>query len=90
MENQDNKVDVVRAWKDPIYRQSLTPDQLAQLPPNPVEDEELSDEELIEVAGGFNFYNASNKWYCGIDIVPIGNPTTNLRYCDQIPIPPGH
>lgn len=91
MENQNDKVDIVRAWKDRLYRQSLTPEQLEQIPPNPVEDEELSDDELSEVAGGgFDYSRSSNKWFCGIDIVPIVNPTTNIKFCDHFPIPPGH
>jgi len=46
------KVDVARAWKDPEYRKTLTPDQLASLPPNPAGDAELSDKDLDQVAGG--------------------------------------
>lgn len=36
-------VDVVRAWKDAEYRQSLTPEQLAQLPDNPAGSIDLVD-----------------------------------------------
>jgi len=46
------KIDIVRAWKDEEYRNSLTPEQLAQLPPNPAGDVDLSEEELEEIAGG--------------------------------------
>ena len=46
------KIDLVRAWKDPEYRKSLTAEQLASLPPNPAGVGELSDEELESVAGG--------------------------------------
>ncbi len=44
------KIDIVRAWKDAAYRNSLTPEQQASLPPNPAE---VSDAELDQVAGGF-------------------------------------
>ena len=53
----DEPVDVTRAWKDEEYRKSLTPQQLAQLPPNPAGEEEVSEEELDEVSGGnLQFY----------------------------------
>jgi len=45
-------VDIVRAWKDPDYRRTLTAEQLASLPENPAGTEELSDEELSGVSGG--------------------------------------
>jgi mersacidin/lichenicidin family type 2 lantibiotic len=52
-----NKIDIVRAWKDEEYRNSLTQEQLASLPTNPAGNAEatsdaLSEEELEEVAGG--------------------------------------
>jgi len=43
--------DIVRAWKDPKYRRSLTAEQQAQLPENPAGMVELSDQDL-EVAAG--------------------------------------
>jgi mersacidin/lichenicidin family type 2 lantibiotic len=43
------KIDIVRAWKDAAYRNSLTPEQQASLPPNPAE---VSDEQLDQVSGG--------------------------------------
>ena len=45
-------VDIVRAWKDPSYRQSLTAAELAALPANPAGHIELGDAELGNVAGG--------------------------------------
>ncbi len=45
-------VDIVRAWKDPEYRNSLTEGELAMLPSNPAGMVELSDSELEEVDGG--------------------------------------
>ncbi len=44
--------DIVRAWKDAHYRQSLTTEQQAQLPENPVGELELSEAELEMVSGG--------------------------------------
>src|SRR5436189_193358 len=53
MADKHGPIDVPRAWKDPKYRKSLTPEQQASLPPNPVGEIELLDEaELDEVSGG--------------------------------------
>ena len=48
----DKPIDIERAWKDEEYRNSLTPEQIAKLPPNPSGDVELSEGELDEVSGG--------------------------------------
>jgi mersacidin/lichenicidin family type 2 lantibiotic len=45
-ENSMSKADIVRAWKDPRYRQGLSNAELAALPENPAGKIELSDEEL--------------------------------------------
>ena len=47
-------LDIVRAWKDPEYRKTLTTEQLASLPPNPAGSATLSDEELSKVVGGID------------------------------------
>lgn len=52
MTDKDKKVDVVRAWKDEEYLQSLTPEQLKDLPPNPAGKVELTDEDLENINGG--------------------------------------
>ncbi len=44
------KFDIVRAWKDEEYRQTLTEEQLNSLPANPAG--ELKDTELTAVCGG--------------------------------------
>ncbi|MCA9190010.1 MAG: mersacidin/lichenicidin family type 2 lantibiotic [Pirellulaceae bacterium] len=49
---KNSKVDVVRAWKDRSYRNSLSDDERAALPANPAGMMELSDEELGHVVGG--------------------------------------
>lgn len=46
------KFDVVRAWKDEAYRQSLSKEQLQTLPANPAGFLELTDDELETVQGG--------------------------------------
>jgi len=45
-------IDIVRAWKDPEYRKSLTPEQQASLPANPVEPVPMSEAELNAIVGG--------------------------------------
>ena len=47
------KFDIVRAWKDEAYRQSLSEEELKALPACPAG--ELSDLELAAVAGGGGF-----------------------------------
>ena len=44
--------DIVRAWKDASYRQSLNIEQQAMLPESPVGDFELSEAELDSINGG--------------------------------------
>lgn len=45
------KFDIVRAWKDESYRQSLSNEQIDQLPTNPVGEIELDDAELRSIYG---------------------------------------
>ena len=44
--------DIIRAWKDPEYRNSLTEEQRSQLPENPAGLVELTDTSMESVAGG--------------------------------------
>jgi mersacidin/lichenicidin family type 2 lantibiotic len=44
--------DIIRAWKDPEYRNNLNKEQLAQLPGNPAGAIELTDAEMERAAGG--------------------------------------
>ncbi len=45
-----NKIDVIRAWKDPVYRASLSEEQRAALPMHPAGITELNDDQL-RIAG---------------------------------------
>jgi mersacidin/lichenicidin family type 2 lantibiotic len=47
------KLDIVRAWKNETYRQSLSDEQRAALPANPVGELELTDAQLETACGGF-------------------------------------
>ncbi|HEY2292106.1 MAG TPA: mersacidin/lichenicidin family type 2 lantibiotic [Thermoanaerobaculia bacterium] len=42
-----NKNDVIRAWKDPFYRATLSEEAQAALPQHPAGIIELSDEQLV-------------------------------------------
>jgi mersacidin/lichenicidin family type 2 lantibiotic len=46
------KLDIIRAWKDETYRQSLSYEQLGALPQNPAGELELTDTDLQSVSGG--------------------------------------
>lgn len=47
--------DIIRAWKDEEYRNSLSEEQKAQLPADPAGIVDVADEELNGVVGGFPF-----------------------------------
>jgi len=47
-----SEFDIIRAWKDPEYRASLSGSELAQLPENPAGVLELRDTDLSAVVGG--------------------------------------
>lgn len=46
------KIDIIRAWKDEDYRNSLSQEELASLPENPAGMIELSDGDLGKASGG--------------------------------------
>ena len=47
-----SKFDVIRAWKDEVYRRSLSAEQRAALPAHPIGAMELDDAQLDAVAAG--------------------------------------
>ncbi len=47
-----SKIDIVRAWKDEAYRQTLSEEELRSLPANPAGEVELNDSDLEAVYGG--------------------------------------
>ena len=46
-----NKIDLIRVWKDPVYRASLDHDELGALPAHPAGLIELRDDELRAIGG---------------------------------------
>jgi mersacidin/lichenicidin family type 2 lantibiotic len=53
------KIDIVRAWKDEEYRNSLSSEEQAMLPANPAGSLELSDADLETVHGAAGFVNTN-------------------------------
>jgi len=56
---------ITKAWKDAQYRETLTSEELAQLPQNPIGALELTDEALETVSGacGANVQFHQNFYY---------------------------
>jgi mersacidin/lichenicidin family type 2 lantibiotic len=50
--------DIIRAWKDEEFRNSLSEEQRSQFPENPAGIIELSDADMESVAGGWGSYLA--------------------------------
>lgn len=48
----NKNVDIVRAWKDPLYRAGLSPEEQALVPAHPAGLLELADEQIRGVAAG--------------------------------------
>src|SRR5580704_17890843 len=50
---------IIRAWKDPVYRNSLSESERATLPPNPAGAIEISDADLGGAVASAQSHNAS-------------------------------
>jgi mersacidin/lichenicidin family type 2 lantibiotic len=72
----------IRAWKDPVYRNSLSEAERAALPANPAGSIEISDADLGKVAGGFVLFTAYCTYYCNTMICP-SQPCQTVTYCRQ-------
>jgi mersacidin/lichenicidin family type 2 lantibiotic len=68
-----SKSKVIRAWKDPSYRNSLSQAEREAIPANPAGMIEISDADLGKVAGGrpINTLDCTQNHYC----------ITHLFYC---------
>ena len=51
--------DIIRAWRDAEFMNSLSEEERAMLPANPVGDVELSDDDLAGVNGGGGAFTAA-------------------------------
>lgn len=81
--------DVIRAWKDADFRESLSPEQKAALPDHPAGAlAAMSPEELAQVSGGTWTVITTSSWVCGvIATVTFCNELTKI--VDDIPAPSG-
>lgn len=61
-----NKADVVRAWKDPVYRSRLSPETAARLPVHPSGVLEIDEEQLKTATGALvtTFRTCTMYPYC--------------------------
>lgn len=50
--SRPSTVQIIRAWKDPEYRASLSEAERAALPPSPVGTVDLSEAEALGILGG--------------------------------------
>lgn len=64
---------IIRAWKDENYRQSLTEEEQSLLPANPAGMLELTDAQLGNAAGGKNF-TAGGDEACNSGIIACTLP----------------
>jgi mersacidin/lichenicidin family type 2 lantibiotic len=56
------KFDIVRAWKDASYRNSLSEEELALLPSNPAGEIELTDADLETITGAGHHHGHSGGY----------------------------
>lgn len=63
------KIDVIKAWKDPNYRKSLSAEELAMLPESPV-GTALDETDMAMLHGGLpptsNPTSCTSGWLCTI------------------------
>lgn len=59
-----SKIDIIRAWKDEEYRNSLSEAEKAQLPENPAGAIELDDDDMSSMSGGEAFEHAHTPGTC--------------------------
>jgi mersacidin/lichenicidin family type 2 lantibiotic len=70
-------MDYIRAWKDPVYRATLSPAERESLPANPAGLVELTDSELMSAAGG------TTSLPCATAVTWVaGCFTINNTYCN--------
>jgi mersacidin/lichenicidin family type 2 lantibiotic len=79
-------VNVVRAWKDEEYRNSLTEAERAALPDNPAGLLDLVESELQQVAGGDFVIPATPILYYTLNRFACPNPIPyQVQYVDNGP-----
>jgi len=61
-----SKVNIIRAWKDEAYRNSLSDAERAALPENPAGVLELADADVADVNGGF-------PWIVTVTVITVAS-----------------
>ncbi|MEM1170691.1 MAG: mersacidin/lichenicidin family type 2 lantibiotic [Cyanobacteria bacterium P01_H01_bin.35] len=59
-----SKFDIIRAWKDEEYRNSLSDSEKAQLPENPAGVIEFDDGDMSSMSGGFEVAHPTHTDSC--------------------------
>jgi mersacidin/lichenicidin family type 2 lantibiotic len=80
MEKIMSNNNIIRAWKDTVYRNSLSEAERAALPANPAGSIEISDADLGNVAGGIFFPTVYCTYFCNTQICP-SHPCQTVTYC---------
>ncbi len=82
-----SKANIIRAWKDEEYRNSLSAAQRAQLPANPAGVVELPEDELQKVSGGLQLAADSGtqgftgSWLCNCRNISRAMSVTSTCCC---------
>jgi mersacidin/lichenicidin family type 2 lantibiotic len=76
-------VDIIRAWTDDQYWACLSERERASVPPNPAGIVELSDTELLVVAGGTATIDACDTYYCETVGYGCGGQMTPSKSCGK-------
>ena len=74
-----NRLDIVRAWKDEEYRNSLTEAQRAALPQNPAGVSEMNVSGIERAAGGANLGRSTQTRVCNVS----PNRSLMVRACPK-------
>jgi mersacidin/lichenicidin family type 2 lantibiotic len=78
-------IDVIRAWKDPQYRENLSPCEKAMVPPHPSGEVELKDIQLdgssARAVVGFSTWTLYGICCCTGDLCPTGSTNTDYKCC---------
>lgn len=78
-----NKHDVIRAWKDPVYRASLSAEERAALPQHPAGVNELSDDQLRLTSGAVVTTAPTCTNYTFINLRECCPPATTAPTCTE-------
>ena len=89
-----SNINIIRAWKDAEYRNSLSAEELAMIPDNPAGVGELKDEDLASIVGGNPVSQVVYLSNCGgsgllnvnlLNGLPSGNGLINVNILNGLP-----